>query len=362
MEGELLKSRLVFIDTSIYQKGNFQFQGRELEALSSFLGDDDLTLFLSTVTIGEIEKHIKAKVREAISQIQSFQAKAMILRNVKKYGKSTIFKIPDLGDIETELLSSFSDFRHARNVEIFSIEKASAEKVFSNYFSGRPPFSVEKNKEFADAFVLESLLTISSERMQPIYVVSSDGDMKAFCTENPSLIHFEDLGAFLDLASHTIIGAPARVAEESYRYLKAGLIVQAQEYLEGLEYKVLLDDEFSVLNSARFQIKNITAKNEQVYHVEDGYAGVGVDFEFEVWATIEVTEPLHPTLKVVARDPALVEVVTYLKGYKKVLEMGLGIEFNENDSSDANVDDVDLEMPGDLILDKPFSSEVIEVH
>lgn len=359
MASELLQSRLVFIDTSIYQKGNFQFQGRELEALTNFLEDDDLTLLLSTVTIGEIEKHIKVKVREAVSQIQSFQAKAMILRNVKKFNKSTVFKMPNSGDIETELLNNFSDFKSARNVEVFSIEKASAEKVFDRYFSGRPPFSIEKNKEFADAFVLESLLVISHERLEPVYVISLDDDMKAYCAETSSLIHLGDLGEFLDLASHTILGAPARAAEESYQHLKAGLLDQAKEYLNELEFEVLLGDDYSVINSVKFEIKNVIAKNEQIYYVEDGYAGAGVDFEFEVWATVEVTEHLHPASKSVARDSNVVEVVTYMKGYKKVLEVGLSIEFNEIDPSEANVGDLDLEMPGNLTLDKPFFSEVV---
>ena len=78
---------------------------------------------------------------------------------------SLVTGIDVTGDIETELLNNFSDFKSARNVEVFSIEKASAEKVFDRYFSGRPPFSIEKNKEFADAFVLESLLVISHERL-----------------------------------------------------------------------------------------------------------------------------------------------------------------------------------------------------
>lgn len=360
MDLDLLKSTLVFVDTNIYQKGNFQFQGRELEALSNFLEDDDLTLLLSTVTIGEIEKHIKAKVKEAISQIQSFQAKAMILRNVKKYGESIIFKAPELKAIEAELLSSFSDFRNAKNVEIFSVEKASIEKIFSSYFSELSPFSVEKKNEFADAFVLESLLVISRERGQPIYVVSSDGDMKSFCEENPSLIHVESLGAFLDIASHTILGAPARAAEEAYQYLRSKLMLQMREYLEGLEFNVFLDNESSVIRSAHFEIKDIVAKNEQVYHVEGGSAGIGVDFEFEVWAIIDVLEARHPKLRVIAGDSAPVDVVTYMKKYKKVLEVGLGIEFNEADLSDVQIDDIDFEIVDELLLDNPFSSEVLD--
>lgn len=353
----LLKSEFVFIDTSVYQKANFNFESVEMQSLRNFM-EEDIVLLISSVTGREVQKHIVTKVRESVSALQSFQSKAMILRNSKIYEESHFFKKIDSEAVANELLLKFNEFRSLPHVENFEIDGSVSERVFDSYFSKLAPFSNEKPKEFSDAFVLETLLERSRLLGKPIYVVSLDKDMKEFCLSNPSLIFIEGLGEYLEMASRTILEAPTRMAHEALTAVLRNFDEDVSSYLKNIEF-VVQTSPGAVVEGFEFAVKNITPKNEGIYHVEEGMAGAGVDFDFEVW-TVETVLSEYASPDAALNTNDVMERVKVKRKYRKTLELGLGIAFNEQNPSDASVDDVQPVLVGDEVLSDPFESVVIE--
>jgi hypothetical protein len=82
---------------------------------------------------------------------------------------------------------------------VADLKKVDAEEIFRHYFEQEPPFQDGKKKdEFPDAFSLaavESVLNLGEE----CYVVSEDGDLRAFCNSNKRFILVEDIGKLLDI-------------------------------------------------------------------------------------------------------------------------------------------------------------------
>lgn len=358
MGEEVLKSEFVFIDTSVYQKANFNFESVEMQALHNFL-DEDITLLIASVTVKEVEKHIENKIRESVSALQSFQSKAMILRNSSSYEKTVFFKKIDVDGVRDELLSKFNDFKSATRVEVFSVNGSVAERVFENYFSKLPPFSNEKPKEFSDAFVLESLLERSNSLGKPIYVVSLDNDMKEFCQANPQLIYVAGLGDYLEMVSRTIAEASSRAAHQALKTVLRNFDSDVREFLNNVEFVVSTSSPNTTIEKFDFSVKNIAPKNEGVYFVDEGTAGAGVDFDFEVWTTeTTLTDYVSPDSALNTLD--VVERFKVQRKYKKTLEVGLSILFDELNPSDASVDDVEPVLVDDVVLSNAFESVVIE--
>lgn len=76
-----LQTRLVFIDTSAFEKKNYQFGQHALGRLQELIEDEKIHLLITDVTRKEIDSHLKHKSEEAASMIKKMQRDAMFLRN-----------------------------------------------------------------------------------------------------------------------------------------------------------------------------------------------------------------------------------------------------------------------------------------
>lgn len=56
-----LESRLVFIDTSVYESKNYQFTEHTLGNLCDFLESKKIHLLITQITINEIKAHLLSK-------------------------------------------------------------------------------------------------------------------------------------------------------------------------------------------------------------------------------------------------------------------------------------------------------------
>lgn len=357
LEEKLLESEYVFVDTSVYQKNNFNFMTPEMASLKNFL-DEDISLLLTTVTVREIKKHIYEKVKESQSALQSFRKKASILRNSDEYSESGIFTAIDVESMRDELVAKFQDFVDESKAEVVFINGDVAERIFDNFFSALPPFSREKPKEFSDAFILETLVEKSKAIGAPIYVVSLDKDMEQFCASHPELIFIEGLPDYLEIVSRTVMEAPSRKAAIALSSALIGFQIQVSDYLDTVGFEVDAAPGSRVeVNSA--VVKNIVQKNELVYVVEEDMVGAGVDYDFEIW-TIEthINDFIPPDPSVRTSD--VVERVRCEKKYKKTLEVGLTIDLSAEDPSLASIEDIEPSFQDGDALVNPFETVVID--
>ena len=235
-----LKSRIVFLDTNIYEGKNFQFSTHSLKAFKQLVEDGEIRLLVTTPTIGEVRAHIKDKAEEAIKEVKRIKKSAMILRNVPDLPVYGIFSDVSAGDIEVALCRSFDEFVAGDNVEHVCIETVSAGQVFERYFNLKAPFAIgEKRKEFADAYVLLALNALAEGRQWPVHVITKDRDMQRFSMEFPKLICSESIDELIDAVNKAVAIEPAEFAETAFNKVQGEFIGQVRASLDGLTVEII---------------------------------------------------------------------------------------------------------------------------
>ncbi|MEH3297301.1 PIN domain-containing protein, partial [Raoultella planticola] len=67
-----LITRLVYIDTSAYERKHFQFGLYILEKLENFASHDKVRILVTDITRREIELHIRKNAEEALKELNKF--------------------------------------------------------------------------------------------------------------------------------------------------------------------------------------------------------------------------------------------------------------------------------------------------
>lgn len=195
-----LRTRNVFIDTSIFRAANFNFRSTAFRTLTELARQHRLFVKISDITQNEVEAQLRALVEEAVQELNRFRSKAYILRNLRSPQVRQLFEPLDANASYQELLDQFRSFVLDANLECIVSDAVSPGRVFNKYFLLRPPFGDGKKKsEFPDAFVIEALLQWCEKNDAAMFVISSDNDLKNACESEKRLIYAESLESILDL-------------------------------------------------------------------------------------------------------------------------------------------------------------------
>ncbi|WP_159106463.1 PIN domain-containing protein, partial [Escherichia coli] len=117
-----LQTRLVFIDTSAFEKKNYQFGQHALGRLQELIEDEKIHLLITDVTRKEIDSHLKHKSEEAASMIKKMQRDAMFLRNTPDLDCHGIFTKIKGDDIYAVISEKFDDFVENGYVETIDVD------------------------------------------------------------------------------------------------------------------------------------------------------------------------------------------------------------------------------------------------
>jgi len=354
--GFALRSRVLFIDSSVYHSNNYQFFTKDLESLTRLLNSDQVTLLFTSVTVSEIKRHLKAQSKEAASAAQSFQQKGKILRNLPLFSKSIMFDRVLSKDIEDELLVGFDAFTSSKNVEVISVNLASAEKVFDSYFSMLPPFSEKKPDEFRDAFVLETLKAYAVENDVRVHVISSDNDMRDYCDGDPWLFWSSNLGEVVNTLAHSVREEPLVFADKAYNHVKALFAQIVNDYLEMQDFGMVLGPEEKIYDF-KFVVENMRATNERVFSASTKNSFHGVNFEFDVVVKYCKSGEYLGFLSDRDVNPTY-QKEEYSQRYSKRLETEVALSFFEGDLDSVSLDDWEFDLVDGDLLEYPYLESV----
>ena len=185
----------VFLDTSVFVEANFDYRSQRFRSIASLGKSAVIRVFLTDVTIREIEDKIREKVKEALPVKPK-----PILRNSDLPEITKLHDTIDPSTVENELLDQFRGFLNDANVTIIRVDGASIWDVFNKYFKREPPFGPGKNKaEFPDAFALDALEKWCTTENDDVAVVTRDRAIAEACEDSDWFYHFEDLAKYLDL-------------------------------------------------------------------------------------------------------------------------------------------------------------------
>lgn len=195
----MLKSRYVFLDTSVLIELNFNYSHVNLNRLVELAEADRAHLVLTSVMVREVEANIKKAVHSSVQALAKFRADARILRNFSNPPYDKLFSNFDDDAAEGALVKQFREFLTAAKAEVIVPPALTLETALARYFDMKPPFGKGKKKdEFPDAFTLLALESWCVEKSHKLYVVSTDKDIKTYCEKSQNLLYLARLGEFLD--------------------------------------------------------------------------------------------------------------------------------------------------------------------
>ena len=194
---------VVTIDTNIFEGANFNFsESGALYAIKKYVDEKRVEVVLSSIVKSEVEKHIKSRTKRLVNEIKKSEKGSRI------YFKELNETVEGLE--EDQLLKAkiqeFQEFIRkiqATTIEYDLLGLYETKKVFESYFDVEPPFggSVEKKKEFPDAFIIQQILAYCRKTKidrKYIAVVTDDRLFEKAC-ENEGIGHcFDSLKSLYD--------------------------------------------------------------------------------------------------------------------------------------------------------------------
>ena len=214
----MIETDTLFIDTNVFIRHRFNFDSLLFIGLIGLCEDGYANLITTDIHCLELNNKLNEEVKNIVDAHNKFS------KIGKKYQKfSEELNDNNLNRLNADTLrANFHDklyfFFEKIKVNKLLSQKISAEEVFKNYYSKKPPFGLnKKSKEFADAFILKTIKDWAENNSKKVYVVSSDPDFENYCRDNPELILFTDLKDLLKVFFEKYNPAEAYV-DEIVRY------------------------------------------------------------------------------------------------------------------------------------------------
>ncbi|QDU44300.1 hypothetical protein Mal52_27790 [Symmachiella dynata] len=191
---------IVFIDTSVFENENFAFGGELLTAFVESCKDSSIELVMPDVTHDEICRRIRKSAKTANAAINKLKKETRFIKHDRDLWKIIEPRkyCQDLGD---RVVSDFDKFVERTEATPLECDNVRPSQVFSKYFAIEPPFAIgDKEKEFPDAFAIETLRALSEERAKKICVVSTDKDFEKACGPHDEFICLTDIESAIELS------------------------------------------------------------------------------------------------------------------------------------------------------------------
>lgn len=189
----------VFIDTTVFDQSAHNYRSTAFQRLAELVKEKSIAIYMTTITVREVESHIKRGVKTAQDNIRAAFSKHKLLKSVEHPSVSAVSTGVNVEEVTEALLAQFRGWMSELSVGIIPIEGLSVEQVFERYFEQAPPFSEKKKSEFPDAFTVAALERWCQENSARMYVVSSDGDMYSACQASQPLNPCLSLAEFLEI-------------------------------------------------------------------------------------------------------------------------------------------------------------------
>jgi hypothetical protein len=275
-----LKTKNVFLDTEVFEASNFNFSSRSLGELLRLAQADRVNVFLTNITLGEVQAHIVEKIDKASGKLKQFRnEEGRILQNVAGY--EAISAKVDKPKCIDEVKGKFQEFLENAKATVIGIESVKPEGVFRDYFDLKPPFGEgRKKEEFPDAFAQQALMDWCESNHTEMYVISANKDWH--CQKN-YLIPLTKLDEFVDAAVRDEAGEEfaERILEIYQKHLHK-VEKAIKEAFEGSEfYTSDVDGDVDEVN-----ITTIIMDEPLVLEVNETLASISVDVEVEYVADV----------------------------------------------------------------------------
>lgn len=290
-----LETRLVFIDTSAYEKKKLQFGIFALARLERLVTEGKIQLLITDVVRSEIETHLKKMAHDAVTEHKKFRKSGSSLCIADEVTGGGLFTDFTAEAVFNEAIRKFRTLVDNGYTENVSVETVNPRQIFAAYFTGAPPFHREaKKSEFPDAFSLAAVDALARARVHKVYVVSGDGDMAAVADANDNFIYLPGIDELLDLVNRNDaeLADLSVFADTVLELLRENILTLAREKLEDGEYLSYssgdADPELSDLS-----ISAVTIAELQLIEVDQDGATYDLIFDVTLTASYDFADYSH---------------------------------------------------------------------
>lgn len=184
----------VFLDTSILDGQQYNFQSTALSTFVPACKKQSVTLLLPESTDREINHHIEEWSKQATQALEDARRKAPLLAKWAGMPKDAQSFQKVKSEVHLAAYREWESFLKEFKVVRLGYDGVNLKRVMEWYHRVEAPFqSGKKRKEFPDAFALAMLETYAIKEKVYVAVVSSDGDFKLACERFDRLLYFESM-------------------------------------------------------------------------------------------------------------------------------------------------------------------------
>lgn len=289
MKKKELKSKNIFLDTSVFEKNNV-LEGAKLKILLKNAEDGWINLYSNEIIIQEVKARIKKRILESKSCIKKFlkenEVPIRIFRNSDTAEwLATLRKGIDY-DLEiSKLCEKVDKIVGDTPITLIPYDTVDIKSVFDKYFKDEPPFKEGlKKSEFPDAFVLASIEQWCKSRiLQKMIIISSDKDWLNY--KSSYIIPVEDIETVLKFV------AESKESEEDRIIFTERLFGENIDTVKELIATTLNNNDLyfesrddSEIN--QYKVSNITVTGLSLMNIEEEYAEYYVEISFDITADI----------------------------------------------------------------------------
>jgi len=188
----------VFLETQVFYTNNFDLKRTAFTQLIRRVEEDRVRVFLTSVTVGEVKRHLAERVRAAANAIDK------VKKDLRIFANSTVpeVKARAIGinrkEVIAELTAQFDEYLKRTKATIIGCSNVDSEIIFRKYFELSHPFQERQDKrhEFPDAFAIEALRDFAKSEKREIAVITGDKGFTHAC-EAYGMVVMETVEEFL---------------------------------------------------------------------------------------------------------------------------------------------------------------------
>lgn len=353
---QTLKTPLVFMDTEAFDKVKLKFTSFSFGLLRELHEVNRITIYLTDITLKEVEAHISEKVDQIYESIKKLKDNLSLLENFDEYSQIFNFDKDLCLALYHRALSHFLRGGYLGNdIPIISVsEYASITSVFNKYFSQQPPFNNGKKKyEFPDAFVIEALEQWCKKNNKLMYIISRDSDMKKACLSSNYLLSIETVDEFLNLV-HSEEKYIFSIAHQWFlkknKEIKEKIIECFSQQESHLKQHNQIDTEIDIDN---IKINSISLGNGNLIEIKDELVVFAVEAEISYSTDVIYV----PDLLYTQKDGSIC-VFNYLEetlDEKQRVLAYITIEFSRNEPHEPKIIDTKLSIEKNFSIKETYS-------
>ncbi|MFV0587973.1 PIN domain-containing protein [Bacteroides reticulotermitis] len=289
MKRRELKSKNIFLDTSVFEKNNI-LEGTKLKILLKNAEDGWINLYSNEIIIQEVKARIEKRILESKSCIKKFlkenEVPIRIFRNSDTAEwLATLRKGIDYDLEVSKLCQKIDKIVENTPITLIPYDTVDIKSIFDKYFKEEPPFKEGlKKSEFPDAFVLASIEQwCKGGILQKMVIISSDKDWLSY--KSSYIIPVEDIETVLKFVAESKESMEDRITFTD-RLFDKNLDTVKQLIDKTLNENDLYFEARDDSEIYQYKVSNITVTGLSLMDIEEKYAEYYVEISFSITADI----------------------------------------------------------------------------